>query len=90
MALWVDKVGELPARLEAASDPELLADPKLGAFAEQLPNAYATFFVNESDDRQALIDAFDSVRLAGEDPRAALDQAVETVQALFDEFWATH
>jgi multiple sugar transport system substrate-binding protein len=89
MALWVDKVGELPARLAAASDPELLADPKLGAFAEQLPNAYATFFVNESDDRQALIDAFDAVRLAGEDPRAALDEAVEKVQTLFDEYWAT-
>jgi multiple sugar transport system substrate-binding protein len=89
MALWVDKVGELPARLEAASDPELLADPKLGAFAEQLPNAYATFFVNESDDRQALIDAFDAVRLADEDPRAALDEAVAKVQTLFDEYWAT-
>ncbi len=90
MALWVDKVGELPARLEAASDPDLLADPKLGAFAKQLPYAYATFFVNESDDRQALIDAYDTVRLTGEDPRAALDEAVEKVQALFDEFWATH
>lgn len=90
MKLWVNKVGELPARLEAASDPELLADPKLGAFAEQLPYAYATFFVNESDDRQALIDAFDAVRLAGEDPRAALDEAVTKVQADFDEFWAKH
>lgn len=90
MNLWVNKVGELPARLEAASDPELLADPKLGAFAEQLPYAYATFFVNESDDRQALIDAFDAVRLVDEDPRAALDEAVTKVQADFDEFWAEH
>jgi len=90
MKLWVKKVGELPARLKAASDPELLADPKLGAFAEQLPYAYATFFVNESNDRQALIDAFDAVRLAGEDPRAALDEAVAKVQADFDEFWAKH
>ncbi len=90
MALWVRKVGELPARLEAASDPDLLADPYLGAFAQQLPYAYATFFVNESDDRQALIDAYDAVRLTGEDPRAALDEAVEKVQVIFDEFWATH
>jgi multiple sugar transport system substrate-binding protein len=90
MALWVDKVGELPARLEAASDADLLADPYLGPFAEQLSYAYATFFVNESDDRQALIDAYDAVRLAGEDPRVALDEAVEKVQAQFDEFWATH
>jgi multiple sugar transport system substrate-binding protein len=88
MQLWVDKVGELPARLEAGRDTELLADPRLGPFAEQLPYAHATFFVNESDDRQALIDAFDAVRLAGEDPRVALDQAVEKVQAMFDEFWA--
>jgi multiple sugar transport system substrate-binding protein len=68
----------------------LLADPNLGAFAKQLPHAYATFFVNESDDRQALIDAYDAVRLTGEDPRAALDEAVAKVQAQFDEFWATH
>ncbi|HIQ06551.1 MAG TPA: extracellular solute-binding protein [Anaerolineae bacterium] len=90
MRLWVKKVGELPARLDVASDPELLADPKLGPFAEQLPYAHATFFVNEINDRQALIDAFDAVRLQGEDPRAALDEAVAKVQAEFDEFWARH
>jgi multiple sugar transport system substrate-binding protein len=90
MKLWVDKVGELPARLEAASDPDLLANPQLGAFAEQLPHAYTPFNPAEHDSRQALIDAFDAVRLIGEDPRAALDQAVETAQPKVDEFWAAH
>lgn len=88
--LWVNEVGELPAQLEAANDPELVNDPKLGAFASQLPNAHATFFVDESKQRQALLDAFDAVRLADEDPCAALDGAADTVQELYDEFWAAH
>ncbi len=89
-ALWVEITGELPAQLEAATDPELLADPELGAFAAGLPYAHATFFVDESKDRQALIDGYDAVVLTGADPRAELDLAVETVQALLDEFWASH
>lgn len=86
-ALWVDIVGELPAQLSAASDEELLADPQLGAFAAGLDYAQATFFVNEADDRQAIIDAYDAVILNGADPREELDFAVQTVQEMFDEFW---
>jgi multiple sugar transport system substrate-binding protein len=87
-ALWVDIVGELPAQLEAANNEELLADPKLGAFAAGLDYAQATFFVNEADDRQAIIDAYNEVVLNGTDPREALDFAVDTVQEMYDEFWA--
>ncbi len=87
-ALWVDIVGELPAQLSAASDADLLADEHLGAFAAGLDYAEATFFINESDDRQAIIDAFDAIILTGADPRGELDFAVETVQGIYDEFWA--
>ncbi len=86
--LWVKIVGELPAQLEAAQDEDLLNDPKLGAFAQQLSYAYATFFVDESKQRQALIDAYDAVRLAGQDACEALNEAAAIVQALYDEFWA--
>ncbi len=89
-SIWVNKVGELPAQLEAASNEELLADPILGAFAAGLPYAHATFFVDESVQRQVLIDAYDSVRLADADPCDALNEAAETEQALLDEFWADH
>ena len=85
---WVNKVGELPAQLEAASNEELLADPILGPFAAGLPYAHATFFVDESVQRQVLIDAYDSVRLTGADPCEALDEAAATEQELLDEFWA--
>lgn len=87
-ALWVKIVGELPAQLAAANSEELLADPKLGAFAAGLEYAQATFFVNEADDRQAIIDAYDAVVLNGADPHAELDFAVERVQEMYDEFWA--
>lgn len=83
-AIWVDMVGELPARLQAGSDPKLLADARLGAFAAGLAYAQATFFVNESEQRQALIDAYDMVVLSGEDPNAALDTAAATVQEILD------
>ena len=89
-ALWVSKVGELPAQLEAANDEELLADPILGAFAAGLPYAHATFFIDESVQRQVIIDAYDSVRLTGADPCEALDEAAATEQELLDEFWADH
>lgn len=85
--LWVAEVGELPAQLEAASNPELLEDPFLGPFAAGLEYAHATFFVDESQQRQHLIDAYDAIRLAGQDPCEALDQAAELEQALLDEFW---
>jgi multiple sugar transport system substrate-binding protein len=85
--LWVQEVGELPAQLEAASNPELLEDPFLGPFAAGLEYAHATFFVDESQQRQVLIDAYDMIRLAGEDPCEALNQAAELEQALLDDFW---
>ena len=87
--LWVGITGELPAQLEAANDPELLADEKLGAFAAGLAYAHSTFFVDESKDRQAIIDAYDAVVLNNADPRQELDIAVETVQALLDQFWSS-
>jgi multiple sugar transport system substrate-binding protein len=87
-ALWVKEVGELPAQLEAAADPSLLADPNLGAFAAGLPYAASTFLVDETVVRQALIDAYDAVKLNGADPNEELDIAVQTVQEAYDEYWA--
>ena len=88
-AIWVDIVGELPAQLEAGSDPALLADEKLGAFAAGLEYSFATFFVDESKQRQAIVDSFDMVILTGDDPAAALQIAAETDQELLDDFWSS-
>jgi multiple sugar transport system substrate-binding protein len=88
--LWVNEVGELPAQLEAAADEELLADPILGPFAAGLEYAHATFFIDETAQRQNLIDAFDQIRINGADPCEALNESAANEQALLDEFWANH
>jgi len=87
-ALWVDMVGELPAQLESIGDPELQADPRLGAFTAGLEYAHATFFVDEAQQRQHLIDAFDLIRLGGMDACDALAEGAALEQALLDDFWA--
>lgn len=86
--LWVNTVGELPAQVEAASEPEILEDPILGPFTAGLAYSHATFFVDETFQRQVLIDAFDEVRLAGADPCEALNEAAAREQELLDNFWA--
>jgi len=85
--LWVNEVGELPAQNSAVSDPELLADPILGPFIAGLEYSHATFFVDESQQRQNLIDAFDLVRLSGMDVCDALNESAAVEQDLLDEFW---
>lgn len=85
--LWVNEVGELPAQIEAVNDPALLADPQVGPFIAGLPYAHATFFVDESQQRQALLDAYDLVRLSGVDPCDALNEMALVEQDLLDEFW---
>ena len=84
--LWVNEVGELPAQLDAAADPALLEDPILGPFSAGLEYANATFFIDETVQRQVLADAFDQVRF-GADPCDALDEAAAIEQTLLDDFW---
>jgi multiple sugar transport system substrate-binding protein len=88
--LWVNQVGELPAQVSAVNDPALLADPEIGPFIAGLPYAHATFFVDESQQRQVLIDAFDLVRYSGVDPCDALNEEAAVEQDLLDQFWAEH
>ncbi|MCA9834546.1 MAG: extracellular solute-binding protein [Thermomicrobiales bacterium] len=89
MKRWTPAVGELPARSALAEDPDLLANEKVAPFIESLPFSYATFMVNEADLRQAVIDAYDNVTLAGLDPEAALQEAQDKIQAQLDEYWAS-
>jgi multiple sugar transport system substrate-binding protein len=85
--LWVNEVGELPAQVSAVNDPALLEDPQVGPFIAGLPYAHATFFADESQQRQVLLDSFDRVRLSGADPCDALNEMAATEQDLLDTFW---
>ena len=88
MQLWLDEVGELPARASLAEAPELAEDPIYGPFIRALPYSTATFFVNEDEQRRIMLDAINRVWLQDAEPAASLDQAAEEEQALLDSFYS--
>jgi multiple sugar transport system substrate-binding protein len=89
MKQWTPAIGELPARADLLKDPAFTGDASLAPFLAALPNARATYFVDETADRTALMNAYDRVILKGADPKASLDQATKEVQKIFDDYWAT-
>ncbi len=90
MKAWLERVGELPARKALLDDPAITEDAIIRPFVEQLLYAYSTFFIDEKANRQALQDAIEAVVLKDEDPKAALDAAVEKVNAVRAEFFEKH
>lgn len=89
MRQWVEKVGELPAKPVVAKEDKYAKDPKLGPFLESLDYGYATFFVDEAADRQAVLDAVNEVLLNGTPTDQALKGAADKVQAMLDQYWAS-
>ncbi len=86
MQLWLDVVGELPARQALIEDPELASDPIFGPFIRSLAYATATTFVDESAQRSVIVDAVNRVILEGADVESSWMQAVEEDQALLNQF----
>ena len=84
MRLWLETVGELPARASLANDPKLAQDPVYGPFITSLPFAEATSFVDEAAQRDVFLDAINRVVLEGQDPTASLMQAAKEDQAILD------
>ena len=88
MEIWLDVVGELPARPEVALTDENLADPIYGPFLKALDYATTTLFVDESAQRQGAIDMANRVLLEGQSPADSLKQAAEGEQAIIDRYYA--
>jgi multiple sugar transport system substrate-binding protein len=86
MKLWLEIVGELPARQTLVEDAELVADPVFGPFIASLAYATATVFVDETAQRDVIVHAIDKVILEGADPAVAWRQAAAEDQALLDQF----
>lgn len=86
MQLWLDTVGELPARQDLIADPELASDPILGPFISSLAYATATPFLDESAQRNVIVDAYNRVLLDSADVAASWTQAASEDQAILDSF----
>jgi multiple sugar transport system substrate-binding protein len=87
MQLWLKTTGELPARQAAANAQENLDSAIYGPFVRGLKEAVATEFVDESAQRQVMMDAQNRVILEKAAPEAALKIAAEAEQKLLDAFY---
>ncbi len=88
MQLWVETVGELPAKPSAALADANIAHPQYGPFVKGLEYAHATEFANESEQRRLVIEAVDRVLLQGMSVEESLGTAAAAEQKLLDEFHA--
>ena len=87
MQLWLEVVGELPARQAAALTEANLAHPEFGPFIRGLGYANATTFVSEGQQRQLMVDMIDRVLLEDMSPAESLQIAADAEQALLDDFY---
>ncbi|HWJ87442.1 MAG TPA: extracellular solute-binding protein [Pelagibacterium sp.] len=84
MDIWLEVVGELPARKEAALSEANLADPVYGPFLKALEYAHTTHFVDEAGQRQTAIDMVNRVLIEGQDGAASVATAAAEEQAILD------
>lgn len=85
MQIWLEVVGELPARRDVALTETNLADPIRGPFLKGLEYAHTTKFYDEAAQRQTSIDMVNRVLLEGQSIEDALKQAAEAEQAIIDQ-----
>ena len=88
MQLWLDVVGELPARTLVALTEKNRNDPVYGPFIAGLEHAHATDFVNEAEQRRIWLDTIDRINVGGVTVEDSLAEAAKTEQALIDKYYA--
>jgi len=87
MSMWLENVGELPAKKELAMKDEFRDNPKYGPFIRGLEYANATKFIDENIQRIVWIDAYDQVIMNKMSIKDAVDQAAKTEQAVLDKYY---
>lgn len=87
MQIWLDVVGELPARAEVGMTEVNANDEVFGPFIRGLEYANTTIFADESAQRQVLVDMVERVQLQDMDPGESLTIAAEAEQAILDTYY---
>lgn len=87
MQLWLDVVGELPARPKVALTAENTAHPKYGPFIKGLDYANATKFANESAQRSLMVNMVDRVLLENQSAADSVAVAAQEEQKILDEYY---
>ncbi|WP_373237246.1 extracellular solute-binding protein [Cohaesibacter celericrescens] len=88
MQVWLDVVGELPAKPSVGMTEANRSDPVFGPFIRGLEYAKSTKFVNESAQRQIMMDMVQRIDIQDQAPAESLAIAAEAEQKLLDEAMA--
>lgn len=87
MEIWLEVVGELPAREAVGLTEANASDPVYGPFIRGLEYAHATIFADETAQRQVLVEAVERVQLQGMSVEESLAVAAEAEQAILDSYY---
>lgn len=87
MQVWLDMVGELPARKAAAETEKNFSHPIYGPFLKALNYSQATVFVDELAQRQVGLDMTNRVLIQNQDAKASLAESAKAEQAILDRFY---
>ena len=87
MQVWLDTVGELPAKPSVALVDANKQHELYGPFIRGLDYATATTFISEKPQRQSVVDAYDMVVLQGVSPKDAIAKVAKKEQELLDDFF---
>jgi len=90
MQIWLDVVGELPAKPSVGMTDANANDPVFGPFIRGLAYAHTTKFVNESAQRQVLMDMVQRVDIQGQSVADSLAEAAAAEQKLLDDYYASN
>jgi multiple sugar transport system substrate-binding protein len=90
MQVWLDVVGELPAKPSVGMTEANANDPVFGPFIRGLEYAHTTKFADESGQRQVLIDAVERMQLQGQSAADSLAVAAEAEQKILDGYYGSN
>lgn len=88
MQVWLDVVGELPAKPSVGMTEKNANDPVFGPFIRGLAYAHTTKFAEESGQRDAMIQMVDRIVLEGMSAEESLAAAAAAEQKILDEYYA--
>lgn len=87
MQVWLDVVGELPAKPSVGMTNENASDPVFGPFIRGLEYAHTTKFANESGQRQVMVEMVERMTLQGMSAEDSLAIAAEAEQKILDDYY---
>ena len=88
MQIWLDVVGELPAKPSVGLTEANANDATYGPFIRGLAYANTTKFANESAQRQLMVEMVERITLEGMPLADSLAIAAEAEQKILDEYYA--